>query len=496
MTDTSTDSAAGPVAGDDPVDLVPPGCDARGPTSGTACDATSRGGWTSPRSARAASLVPLTWLLLRGSFYIDDLRAQSYAAGRAWWPFVVQSNGTHLTPGARTIDWLQVTFAPLDHGVAVAITVGIRVLLLLGAWRLLRLLFGRGGCCSCRSRSSPRRRRWSRRPPGTASRSPPSSPLWRWSGPPTSTFAGCVSADPAPGRRRGWVAAGLAFHEQSAAIVPWLFALTLVLPPPGPETERSRLSTCRGAGLARVGGVRAPCSWPMAWPMWRVRSTTREGGEALTVGLVLAMAGHHVLDGLATGLLGGPWRWQVTSPYYGIADAPRPLAVLSLAVFVGLFAWAALRNWRRATGAALLLVVTYVACVAPIAAGRLPVIGTVVALEYRFWPILVVPVLVCVLLAFLPSRGRRLRCMWPRSANARTGSASRAGRFSSWRSPPAPSSRRCAGTSCGTRTRPGPTSRPCAPGSTGFRRTSPSCPRCLPPTSCRAGCSRAMTRVT
>jgi hypothetical protein len=72
-------------------------------------------------------------------------------------------------------------------------------------------------------------------------------------------------------------------------------------------------------------------------------------------------------------------------------------------VFVGLFAWAALRDWRRATGAALLLVVTYVACVAPIAAGRLPVIGTVVALEYRFWPILVVPVLVCVLLAFLPT---------------------------------------------------------------------------------------------
>ena len=43
------------------------------------------------------------------------------------------------------------------------------------------------------------------------------------------------------------------------------------------------------------------------------------------------------------------------------------------------------------------------ACAAPIAAGRLPVIGTVVALEYRFWPILVVPVLVCVLLAFLPT---------------------------------------------------------------------------------------------
>ena len=128
-----------------------------------------------------------------------------------------------------------------------------------------------------------------------------------------------------------------------------------------------------------------------------------QGGEALTVGLVLAMAGHHVLDGLATGLLGGPWRWQVTSPYYGIADAPTPACRAGARRVHRTLRVGRAANWRRATGAALLLVVTYLACVAPIAAGRLPVIGTVVALEYRFWPILVVPVLVCVLLAFLPT---------------------------------------------------------------------------------------------
>ena len=143
MTDTSTDSGAGPVAGDDPVDLVPPWVRARGADVRHSVRRHIPGRLDLAALVLGlASLVPLTWLLLRGSFYIDDLRAQSYAAGRAWWPFVVQSNGTHLTPGARTIDWLQVTFAPLDHGVAVAITVGIRALLLLGAWRLLRLLFG------------------------------------------------------------------------------------------------------------------------------------------------------------------------------------------------------------------------------------------------------------------------------------------------------------------------------------------------------------------
>ena len=143
MTETSTDPGARPAAGDEPVDLVPDWVRTRGAAARDSLRRHLPGRLDlSALVLGAASLVPLTWLLLRGSFYIDDLRAQSYAAGRAWWPFVVQSNGTHLTPGARTVDWLQMTFAPLDHGVAVAITVAIRVLLLIGTWRLLRLLFG------------------------------------------------------------------------------------------------------------------------------------------------------------------------------------------------------------------------------------------------------------------------------------------------------------------------------------------------------------------
>lgn len=58
-----------------------------------------------------------------GSLFIDDIRAQAYAAGRTWWPFVVESNGTHLAPGARTVDWLMATQAPLAHWPAVVLTV-------------------------------------------------------------------------------------------------------------------------------------------------------------------------------------------------------------------------------------------------------------------------------------------------------------------------------------------------------------------------------------
>jgi hypothetical protein len=404
MTDTSTDPGPAAVGGDEPVDLVPVWLR----TGGVRARAGLRR--HAPRRLDLAalvlglaSLVPLTWLLLRGSFYIDDLRAQSYAAGRAWWPFVVQSNGTHLTPGARTIDWLQVTFAPLDHGVAVAITVAVRALLLLGAWRLLRLLFGA---------------RWLLLVPlAIIATTPALVPPSAWYRQSITALVAAVALVWATDQhvrwlrdRRArhlvgavaWVAAGLAFHEQSAAIVPWLFTLTLVLPL-GPEAARERP---RLAALVRV------------WPAWAAYAALlvayavayvagpfdhADGGEALTVGLVLAMAGHHLLDGLATGLLGGPWRWAETSKYYGIADAPAGLAVASLAVFGGLFAWAALRDWRRTVRAVVLLVVVYVACAAPIAAGRLPLIGTVVGLEYRFWPILVVPVLLCVLLAFLPT---------------------------------------------------------------------------------------------
>ena len=403
MTETSTDPGPLPAAGDEPVDLVPDWVRTRGARARNSLRQHLPGRLDLAALALGAgSLVPLTWLLLRGSFYIDDLRAQSYAAGRSWWPFVVQSNGTHLTPGARTLDWLQVTFAPLDHGVAVAITVGIRVLLLVGTWRLLRMLFGR---------------RWILLVPFAIVATTPALV------PPTAWYRQSITALVAAlalvwatdqhvrwlrDRRTrhlvgaaAWVAVGLLFHEQSAAIVPWLFALTLALPPfPNPATEQRRLSTLLRAWPAWAAYAALLVAYGVAYVAGPFDHA--DGGQALTVGLVLTMAGHHALDGLATGLLGGPWRWQVTSPYYGIADAPRPLAVLSLAVFIGLFAWAAVRNWRRATGAALLLVVTYVACAAPIAAGRLPVIGTVVALEYRFWPILVVPVLVCVLLAFLP----------------------------------------------------------------------------------------------
>ncbi|HPK11557.1 MAG TPA: hypothetical protein PLP55_02660 [Phycicoccus elongatus] len=82
-------------------------------------------------------VVAVAVLSAVGGLHIDDIRAQAYAAGRPIWPFVVESNRTHLSPGARTVDWLMATFAPLEHWPAVVLTVLIAALY---AWSVLALV--------------------------------------------------------------------------------------------------------------------------------------------------------------------------------------------------------------------------------------------------------------------------------------------------------------------------------------------------------------------
>ncbi len=83
-------------------------------------------------------LVAVAWLVGGGDLYIDDIRAQAYAAGRGPWPFIIESNRTHLAPGARTIDWLMATYAPLQHWPAVVLTIGIAAIVGWSSRRLVR----------------------------------------------------------------------------------------------------------------------------------------------------------------------------------------------------------------------------------------------------------------------------------------------------------------------------------------------------------------------
>lgn len=87
-----------------------------------------------------AFVLATAYVVVPGGLYVDDFRAQAYAAGRGIWPFIVESNRTHLSPGARTIDWLQATYWPLAHWPAVVVTLLVAAALGVALWRLLEQL--------------------------------------------------------------------------------------------------------------------------------------------------------------------------------------------------------------------------------------------------------------------------------------------------------------------------------------------------------------------
>jgi hypothetical protein len=87
-------------------------------------------------------LASTLWLTAGGGLYIDDIRAQAYAADRPIWPFIVESNRTHLAPAARTVDWLHATYAPLEHWPAVVVTLIVAVTLAVALWVCVRWVVG------------------------------------------------------------------------------------------------------------------------------------------------------------------------------------------------------------------------------------------------------------------------------------------------------------------------------------------------------------------
>lgn len=87
-----------------------------------------------------AFLAATLWLTTGGGLYIDDIRAQAYAADQPIWPFIVESNQTHLAPSARTVDWLQASYAPLEHWPAVLVTMLIAATLGVALWICSRWL--------------------------------------------------------------------------------------------------------------------------------------------------------------------------------------------------------------------------------------------------------------------------------------------------------------------------------------------------------------------
>ncbi|MDP3894305.1 hypothetical protein [Nocardioides sp.] len=149
-----------------------------------------------------------------------------------------------------------------------------------------------------------------------------------------------------------------------------------------------------GGALARVRQV-VRRFWPavvlgvplgvayLAYYTTQVPQLTAEGSGPVGWSLAGRLADNMLIESLAVGLLGGPWRWSDVNPPAGLVDAPDwsiSLAWALLALFVAYWALCRIRTGRAwallggyALASYLLLLVT-----------RAPAVGAVAGLEYRY----------------------------------------------------------------------------------------------------------------
>jgi hypothetical protein len=368
------------------------------------------------RADSAALAVILGQLLIvgpvvaRGSLYIDDWRAQSYAAGQPFWPWIVESNGTHFSPGARTIDWLQTTLFPLQHGPAVVITLLVRVVLGVAIWAALRLLVGpRSGAVVALALAL------------TTASLLPATAWYRQSItelPAIIAILLCTASLVRFVRRPRWsgvlavlvwLALGLAFLEKTVVVVPWLVGLSIFLLP-------STLGLPRRTVLRRAAlPVAAATALVLGFVAAYLSSPNYDKGNVSQVSVadLGSLVWQNLTRALPPAVVGGPWQWAYPTPYYGVADPPGWLVVSALVVVLATILLAVRRSpgWTLAVIAAFLFF--YLPCVAVVAAGRLSRFGPAAGLELRLWADAIVMVIVLGAVMLLGGGARRPRAAEP-----------------------------------------------------------------------------------
>ena len=305
--------------------------------------------WPRTRQDRSAALVLLVavlanlWLVGGGGLYVDDVRAQAYAQGRTFWPFVIESNGTHLSPGARTVDWLMATYAPLDHWPAIVIGTLLLVALGCAAWRVLRLVV-----------RSPRARllglAW-------VLLAPTMVPTYAWFRQSLTTLPPVIAtlvavpamlavAHGANNRLRAATYAvlalvlGLMFSER-AIVIPFVVAVGVLVTSPWRQLR------------ARAGAVGLPWLVMVTVDLLYLLTYSRgaydqgNGGHPTAAGLAASTARSLVVD-TVPGLLGGPLAWRASSnAVYSFAATPAWFAVLANVLLVAVLVAAYTANRRR-----------------------------------------------------------------------------------------------------------------------------------------------------
>jgi hypothetical protein len=342
--------------------------------------------------------VPLLWHLwttLHGYFTQDDY---VYIYRAAHQPlslhYLFSSYNGHIIPGEFLLAWVVTRLAPMNWPVAVLPLLAMQAFATFLLWRLFHGLFGD---------------RWGILVPFAIFCLSPIllvTPLW-WA------FAleivpflvcalgamGAVVRHIQTGRRSdalacvAYVVVGLIFWEKIALIVPLLFALALVLAPPG-NVKSAFLSTLKRARwlwttLAAVLGVYAIAYLRLA------ALDTRSG---LPAKHLPELAGLMIRE-LIGWLIGGPWGHTITG------SAPRGAAFALYAVITVLVIGAALVLRGKRAALAWSIVLAYLAIdVFLVAFARLSGAGPIIGQDPRYIADVVPVVLIFGALAFLEPR--------------------------------------------------------------------------------------------
>lgn len=279
----------------------------------------------------ALHVLAVGWLVAGGNLFIDDIRAQAYAAGRPVWPFVVESNQTHLAPGARLVDWFMATSAPLQHWPAVVLTLGISLLLGCASARLLRQVVAHptarvlGLAWVLFAASVIPTYAWFRQALTTM------LPLG------LVVLATSLTIDHVrTGRRGPWLlavvchAVALTFSERALAVPVVVLAVLLVTPVPSGTRARRRL--VRGS-LVLAPHVVLNLAFLAAYTSGDF--DTAEGARPSPLDAVVKI-GRWVLVDLLPSFIGGPVVWRTGNAPYSFAATPIVLVVVAAALTAAL----------------------------------------------------------------------------------------------------------------------------------------------------------------
>ena len=290
-------------------------------------------------------LLPVWWLISGGGLYLDDLRAQAYARNQPFWPFIVSSNGTHLAPGARTLDWLQTNYAPLEHWPALVVTLGTHLLLGVVTWAVLRELAGP--------------RLMALVPLAIALLTPAIVSATAWYRQTLTTLLPLVFVLAATycatrllrsasyrwaAAASGLIVVALLFSERAIAGCALVVAVALIVPVE-PDTRR----------MPRVVALTVPLLAIAAAYVAVYRSGPFDQGSSggLSPSDYLNLLWHSIALGIVPALFGGPWRWAPSGPSLSVASTPLVPGVICCLVLLAALVIAARRPgaWSRVAGA-------------------------------------------------------------------------------------------------------------------------------------------------